>query len=50
MLNGAIVRQPAVCSRCGIECHIGGFGSGDGYFVYNDEKLCRGCAKVLRVI
>jgi len=49
MPNGALVREKVNCDRCGKERKMSNGKKKDtvlyAYYVYNKEKLCRGCMK-----
>lgn len=49
MPNGALVREKVNCDRCGKESKMSNGKKKDtvlyAYYVYNKEKLCRGCMK-----
>jgi hypothetical protein len=53
MDNGKVLKKKKRCDHCGItKKYPGGKDKGSRYmvYVYNDQLICRDCAKAVRVI
>ena len=50
--KGVLVRKPSTCDECFLPCVIGGnytSKSTPGYYTFYNKKLCKVCAKDLKV-
>ena len=45
--KGVLIREPAICDRCGRKCKISKYygETEDGYYTCYDQKLCKVCIR-----
>ena len=49
-MNGRLVKEKAKCTDCREYAKVGGVKMIYAYYVHNEDKLCRNCAKKRGVI
>lgn len=52
MPNGKLIKESAKCDECADKCQINNGFTGliGAYYIYNGKKLCRRCAKAIRLV